>query len=187
MLTDVPPRKANRARFLESDRIRTLDLPQDGRLPTIAKSIELAMTVGQSAVVLRACAEFLATAADFYKVSKCGIRVLAARPLRVRESWATELFGDYQPETMLIRVWMRTAVRKEITSFGTFVSTLCHEFCHHLDFQHFGFSLIHGTRGASMSGRLRFTIMHGGRHTSVCSGWLCRAGAGGSIGSEQIA
>jgi len=147
MLTDVPPRKANRARFLESDRIRTLDLPQDGRLPTIAKSIESAMTVGQSAVVLRACAEFLATAADFYKVSKCGIRVLAARPLRVRESWATELFGDYHPETMLIRVWMRTAVRKEITSFGTFVSTLCHEFCHHLDFQHFGFPDSWHTRG----------------------------------------
>src|SRR5713226_193852 len=34
---------------------------------------------------------------------------------------------------------MRTAVRKEITSFGTFLSTLCHEFCHHLDFQRFGF------------------------------------------------
>jgi len=40
---------------------------------------------------------------------------------------------------MLIRVWMRTAVRKEITSFGTFLSTLRHEFCHHLDFRQFGF------------------------------------------------
>jgi predicted metalloprotease with PDZ domain len=65
--------------------------------------------------------------------------VLAARPLRVRENWSTELFGDYTPETMLVLVWMRTAVRKEITSFGTFLSTLCHEFCHHLDFQRFGF------------------------------------------------
>jgi hypothetical protein len=41
---------------------------------------------------------------------------------------------------MLIRVWMRTAVRKEITSFGTFLSTLCHEFCHHLDYKKFGFA-----------------------------------------------
>ena len=31
MLTDSPPRKANRAGFLESDRIRMLDLPQYGR------------------------------------------------------------------------------------------------------------------------------------------------------------
>ena len=42
---------------------------------------------------------------------------------------------------------MRTAVRKEVTSFGTFVSTLCHEFCHHLDFQKFGFPDSWHTRG----------------------------------------
>jgi hypothetical protein len=44
MLTDAPPRKANRAGFLESDRIRTLDLPQNGRLLTIAKSVESAIS-----------------------------------------------------------------------------------------------------------------------------------------------
>src|SRR5712671_1086608 len=48
---------------------------------------------------------------------------------------------------MLIRVWMRTAVRKEITSFGTFLSTLYHEFCHHLDFHRFGFRDSWHTRG----------------------------------------
>jgi hypothetical protein len=48
---------------------------------------------------------------------------------------------------MLIRVWMKTAVRKEVTSFGTFLSTLCHEFCHHLDFQRFGFTDSWHTRG----------------------------------------
>ena len=82
-----------------------------------------------------ACAEFLEATSQFYKVSDCDVRVLAARPLRVREHWTSELFGDYSPETMLIRVWMRTAVRKEVTSFGTFLSILCHEFCHHPDFQ----------------------------------------------------
>ena len=130
MLTDAPPRKANRAGFLESDQTRTLDLPQDGSLLTITKSIESAMRRGRSTDVRRTCAEFLDAASEFYKVPACGLRVLAARPLRVRERWTTELFGDYTPETMLIRVWMRTAVRKEVTSFGTFLSTLCHEFCH---------------------------------------------------------
>jgi hypothetical protein len=108
MVTDNPPRTANRAGFLESDRIRTLDLPHDGRLTAIAKSIESAMKAGTSADVRCVCAEFLDTASKFYEVPDCGIRVLAARPLRVRESWGTELFGDYAPETMLIRVWIRT-------------------------------------------------------------------------------
>ena len=86
MLTDSPPRKKNRAGFLESDRIKTLDLPQDGRLLAIAQSIESAMRAGATADVCRACAEFLGAASEFYKVSDCGIRVLAARPLRVRET-----------------------------------------------------------------------------------------------------
>ena len=93
------------------------------------------------------CAEFLDAASKFYKVSECGIRVLAGRPLRVRENRTSELFGDYSPETMLIRVWMRTAVKKEVTSFGTFLITLCHEFCHHLDFHRFGFPDSWHTRG----------------------------------------
>jgi hypothetical protein len=147
MLTDAPPRKANRSGFLESDRIKTLDLPKDEYLSRIAKSIEDAMKAGKTADVRRACAEFLAIASEFYEVPACGARVLAGRPLRVREHWSTELFGDYTPETMLIRVWMRTAVRKEVTSFGTFLSTLCHEFCHHLDYQKFGFHDSWHTRG----------------------------------------
>jgi hypothetical protein len=42
---------------------------------------------------------------------------------------------------------MRTAVKKDITSFGTFLSTLCHEYCHHLDFHHFNFPDSWHTRG----------------------------------------
>jgi hypothetical protein len=147
MLTDVLPRNANLEGFLESDRIRVLDLPQDGRFLPLAKSIELAMKDGKTAAVHRACVDFLASTSEFYSVHPCGIRLLASRPLRVREHSVTELFGDYAPENMLIRVWMRTAVRKEITSFGTFLSTLCHEFCHHLDFQRFAFSDSWHTRG----------------------------------------
>jgi hypothetical protein len=147
MLTDAPPRNANRAGFMESDRIRALDLPQNGRLLTIAKSIDSAMQAGKSADVRQGSKELLAATSDFYKVPACAVRVLAARPLRVRENWATELFGDYNPDTMLIRLWMRTAVRKEITSFGTFLSTLCHEFCHHLDYRQFGFGDSWHTRG----------------------------------------
>jgi len=149
MLTDRPPLKAAAlAGFVESDRLGTLAVPPDDRLRRHGESIESAMKGGTNVVVRHACAEFLNAASDFYSVQKPGIRVLAARPLRVREGgWATELFGDYAPETMLIRVWMRTAVRKQVTSFGTFLSTLCHEFCHHLDYQRFEFRDSWHTRG----------------------------------------
>ena len=140
---------------------------------------------GTNLEVRKGCAEFLATASEFYKVPPCAIRVLAARPLRVRETWATELFGDYHPETMLIRVWMRTAVRKEITSFGTFLSTLCHEFCHHLDFQLFRFP-DSGTLVASTSEPLRFTTMREEHSRNVCSGCPCQVAAGGLTVQRRI-
>jgi hypothetical protein len=147
MLTDAPPPKPKLAAFQESNRITTLELPDDACLPAMAKSIESAMKAEQTTTVRRACAEFLKAASRFYQVPDCSVRVLAARPLQVREQWTTELFGDYAPEAMLIRIWMRTAVRKEITSFGTLLSTLCHELCHHLDFQKFRFGDSWHTRG----------------------------------------
>lgn len=137
MLTDAPPRKKNRQSFAESDRLKALALPQDDRLRRIASAIEAAMKTGRTQEVLRVSREFLGTAADFYRVKHCDVRVLSARPLRTRERSTIELFGDYSPSDILIRVWMKTAIRKEVTSFGTFLSTLCHEFCHHLDFQRF--------------------------------------------------
>lgn len=66
MLTDAPPKKANREGFLESDRVKTLDLPQDGRLLAITKSMESAMKSGTTVDVRRACTEFLETASEFY-------------------------------------------------------------------------------------------------------------------------
>jgi len=147
MLTDSPPRKPNLKFFTESDRFKTIPLPHDGRLINIASAIEVAMKAEDTNDVRQVCDAFLGTAADFYQVPQCSIRVLAARPLRVREHSSTELFGDYHPDTMQIRVWMRTAIRKDITSFGTFLSTLCHEFCHHLDFLKFGFGDSWHTRG----------------------------------------
>jgi hypothetical protein len=135
------------------------------------------MKGGTRTDVRRACAEFVTVCSEFYKVPACGVRVLAARPLIVRESWATELFGDYNPSSRLIRVWMKTAVRKEITSFGTFLSTLCHEFCHHLDYQNFGFPDSWHTRGFYEQPP-RYITMREERLLNGCFGFLLQADAG---------
>ncbi len=182
-MTDAPPRNENRTGFMESDQIKTLALPEDGRLPTIAISIESAMKTGKTADVRRPCAEFLEHAAAFYKVPPCSVRVLAARPLRVRENWTTELFGDYDPGTMNIRLWMRTAVRKDVTSFGTFLNTLCHEFCHHIDFHLFKFDDSWHTRGFYERTAM---LYHHARGTPLkkLAGYPCRVGVGELIGRE---
>ena len=158
MFTDASPRGPNRASFLESDLLRNLDLPLGGKLTIIANSIQSAMNDGITASVRRTCVHFLAELAAFYEVPRCDIRVLAARPLRVGESGTSELFGDYRADPRLIRVWMRTAVRKEVTSFGTFLSTLCHEFRIISTSINTGFG-IRGSLVASISAPERSTIV----------------------------
>jgi hypothetical protein len=178
MLTDRPPRGGKLlTQFRESERFTTMDLPPGPNLARVAEDIRFAMTEDSREQVRRACAKFLSAAAAFYGVRPPEVRALAARPLRVREGgWQTELFGDYSLGDAVIRIWTRTAIRGQVTSFGTFLSTLCHEFCHHLDCRKFGFSrsphtlgfyeraalLYHRARGTPVK-KLFWIEMPGGR------------------------
>lgn len=116
----LPAGESLRVEYFKSDRLHTLDVPEDDRLHAPATRIQAAMESGESRAVRKPCQEFLFASADFYGVVRPQIRVLAARPLRVREGgWAIELFGDYHREKKLIRVWMRTAAPPcSITTHG---------------------------------------------------------------------
>ena len=177
MITDRYPRSgARREQYDRSDSMTQLIIPQDDRLRAHALVIESALSSGATAPVRTSCTALLNEAASFYGVVPPKVRVLASRPLRVYERGTTELFGDYDLMLAAIRVWMRTAVQHRVTSFGTFLSTLCHEFCHHLDAQSLGFRdsphtrgfyartavLYHHARGRPMK-RLVWVRVRGGR------------------------
>jgi hypothetical protein len=148
MVTDPRPRSiAQRAEYDRSDKLISVILPDDSRLREFALGIESAMSLEAKTPLQAACNHLLLEAAGHFDVAPPVVRVLGSRPLRVYETGASELFGDYQINTALIRVWMRTAVRKRVTSFGTFLSTLCHEFCHHLDLWRLGLPSSYHTRG----------------------------------------
>jgi hypothetical protein len=163
MITDRPPRiRRRRAEFDRSDRLTTLPLPDDDRLLRAARSIESALKAEDRPEAERACRTFAADAAAFYGIDPPPVRVLAARPLRRRKHGREELYGDYEFDSGLIRVFMRTAVHKRVTSFGTLLSTLCHELCHHLDLHHLGFAETPHTRGFY---ERTAALYHAGRNT----------------------
>jgi hypothetical protein len=126
------------------------------------QSIEVGIKSGNTQEVRVGCEQFLELLSRFIRCHPEVIRVLASRPLRIRENWSSELFDEYGPSAMAIRVWMRTAVKKDITSFGSFFSTLCHEYCHHIGFQHFRFLFLPytgllPTRSRALPSRSRHT------------------------------
>jgi hypothetical protein len=62
-----------------------------------------------------------------------------------------ELYGLYYPtqgrQRPRIQVWMRTAKRHQVVAFRTFLRTLLHEFCHHLDYDCLGLKDSFHTQG----------------------------------------
>lgn len=135
MVTDPVPRAAGKlAEYQRSDTIVKMPLPPAEALHAAAEGITTAMADGETRPVAYACAELLALLADFYKVPSPPIAVLGVRPHKVMEGVTTyQLFGDYTPSTQRIRVWMRTAIRAQVSSPKALLNTLFHEFCHHLD------------------------------------------------------
>ena len=76
-----------------------------------------------------------------------GARVLAQRPA---DDYG-ELHGLYEPEDgktrARITVWMRTARRRQVVAFKSFLRTVCHEICHHLDYELFALEETFHTEG----------------------------------------
>ena len=91
--------------------------------------------------------QILNSLASQLQVPSLRVRVLASRPSNETE----ELHGLYEPvdgkKRARISVWMRTARKKQIVAFRSFLRTLLHEFCHHLDYEYFLFPESFHTEG----------------------------------------
>lgn len=81
------------------------------------------------------------------KVAGVKTKVLSARP---SNNWG-ELHGLYEPvegrKAAQITVWMRTAKHKRVVAFRSFLRTIFHELCHHLDYEYFGLADSFHTEG----------------------------------------
>lgn len=148
MHTDtVPKMSIDSAEYMRSDSMRSIALPSGNELRELAAELKDAMKTDDRKAVQSASAALLNQLASAFEVEPPPLKVLNARPRRVTESYATETFGDYDFESTQIRLWMRTAVQKKTTSYGTYLSTLCHEFCHHLDVAGLNLPHTYHTRG----------------------------------------
>lgn len=149
MITDSIPRaKAKKQEYILSDGLRILRLPPADVLQAHARLLEAAIDKEDKHAIEKACNAIAAEVSDAFEVASPPVSILGVRPHRVSDGVCVyQKFGDYDLETSLIRLWMRTARLKKTTSFGTLLNTLCHELCHHLDVVRLGFPNTPHTRG----------------------------------------
>ena len=137
MITDyIPQSQEEKQEYNRSGDMVAIALPPQEPLLRMANKLEAAMVDENKREMEAACNAIAVYIAESFHVSPPKVRVLGARPLTSVGNDVEELFGDFDFKTKKIRLWMRTAVLEKVTSYGTFLSTLCHEICHHLDVVH---------------------------------------------------
>ena len=61
--------------------------------------------------------------------------------------WLAVSDGYAAPGAPVTSVWMRTARKDQVVKFRTFLRTLVHELCHHLDYEHLDLAETFHTQG----------------------------------------
>ena len=126
--------KTQRRIYDESDRIGSIELYRPGALREPVLALASALASGQRPPTERAAQALADRLTEALGVPGLRIRVQERRP-----SWQTgELHGLYEADESgryKISLWMRTARRVQVVKFKTFLRTLLHEVCHHLDYQ----------------------------------------------------
>lgn len=117
-----------------SDRVSSLPLRAG---PSLAQAVELlpAALCSEQVATVEAVAQQIADGiCAALGVSRLRIRIEGQRPHDRRG----ELHGLYLPASGgsrdRITLWMRTAKRGQVVAYRTFLRTLLHELCHHLDY-----------------------------------------------------
>lgn len=123
--------KYQKAVYRQSDAVERVELnhPENIRRPIII--LHEALLTEDRKKTEQASQTIIDDLTSDLKVPRAGIKVLSARP---SHNWG-ELHGLYEPSDARITVWMRTAKHKKVVAFRTFLRTILHELCHHLDYE----------------------------------------------------
>ena len=139
---------ARRRIYDKSDRILRIEWPDMAGLMPLARAIEPVLERARRAEVERTCQALVDAMNAQLGTPRVDVRVLERRP----SNNAGELQGLYEPDEVTgsrarITVWMRTAAKEQVVKFRTFLRTLVHEVCHHLDYEHYKLAETFHTQG----------------------------------------
>ena len=129
---------ASKRTYNQSDAIRRVEIARIEELVPLAKAIKPALEAAARAGVEHACQALVDGINSRLGAPAVRVRVMERRP----SDSGGELQGLYDPDEVTggvarITAWMRTAQRIQIVKFRTFLRTLVHEVCHHLDYEHY--------------------------------------------------
>jgi hypothetical protein len=124
----------NKRIYDRSDAVEQVRLPDPAPLRPLVSTLAEALEEENRRATEVACQRLADAMLRQLGLPPVRISVLAARPSK---TWG-ELYGLYDPsrgQVPVITLWMRTAQRKQVVAFRTYLRTFLHELCHHLDYE----------------------------------------------------
>ena len=127
--------KRNQREYERSDSYDAIELSMPLWIRPLVDPLQTALVDENHAGVQKASSDLVNAITEDLNVNPVLVIVKSTRPV----SDAEELHGLYEPANedsdAVITVWMRTARRNQVVAFRTFLRTLLHELCHHLDYE----------------------------------------------------
>jgi len=139
--------KGGKTTYRKSDRVTTLALPHNHQHSALVNSLRVALHDEDCKAAADACQQLARCITRGLSIPPVVVRVLARRP---SDDYG-ELHGLYDPREgkapPLITLWMRTAKRVQVVAFRSFLRTLLHELCHHIDYEYLHLAESYHTEG----------------------------------------
>ncbi len=125
---------AQRKIYRRSDEIASIRLRRASALHPAVHALAEALQEENKTRTQTLCQRLADGITSSLNVPTVRVEVLTVRP---HDDWG-ELHGLYSPaegRRARVQLWMRTVQHKRVVAFKTFLRTLLHELCHHLDYE----------------------------------------------------
>ena len=134
--------------YARSNAVSAIRVPSNAVLRARVRAVADALATEDRRAIEAASQHLIDGFCALLRVPPLRVEVCGKRPT----NHYGELHGLYtpangRPTRDRVQVWMRTARRLQVVAFKTFLRTLLHELCHHLDYEYLKLSRSFHTEG----------------------------------------
>ncbi|MFC1799317.1 hypothetical protein ACFL2Z_00185 [Candidatus Eisenbacteria bacterium] len=122
--------------YRKSDAIESIPVKSPGDIHPVTIKLKKSLEDNKRRDVARHASEICRLVCEELNTEVLTVKIRSRRP----SSSAEELQGLYERtegEMSVLTVWMKTAAKGRVVAFKSFIRTVLHELCHHIDYTYF--------------------------------------------------
>jgi len=127
---------AKRRIYRKSDAIESIPVRKAADIHPQVLKLKASLEDNRRRDVAKSASEICRMICESLDTEVLTVKIRSRRP----SSSAEELQGLYERtegEPAVLTVWMKTAAKGQVVAFKSFIRTVLHELCHHIDYTHF--------------------------------------------------